>query len=375
MSSGEFGKSVPAPATPPADPDRPTITLSGWSDLYFSYNFNAPSNGLNALRLYDAKHDHVGFNSLAFDVAWSVGPVSGHAVLQLGTLISEFYPYAGTVTRVQQELPFRLMQEVTLGWRPTLGGRQPLAIEGGIFVAPFGVEYIQIYKNWNWSPSNLFYICPFQIAGLRASWTFNDRWTVRGGVYSGWDQIVDDDNAFRTVLLQGEYSVGERFFLSAQYMIGVERSRGAPEGPWTRHAFDLYADYQPLQRLQLRAHVFTGLEPNRLGTAGWFGAALYARVKAFDWLYLAARGDIVREWVPDGAASMFGLDASLLGSATVTAELLPHRHLSFRVEYRHDQANADQYFRDNVPQARMTGTDLPNASGQYTVTVGATAWF
>lgn len=385
---------APSPATPPpaeGDRDRATITLSGWSDVYYAYNLNEPSNDVNSLRLYDARHNHIGFNSLALDLNWRVETVSGHAIFQFGTLASEFFYPAADLARAQQELPWRILQEVTFAWAPRIGGRQPLTFEGGIFVAPFGPEYIQIYKNWCWSASNLFYIAPFQLSGVRASWAVNDRWTVRAGVYSGWDQVLDDNNPGKSVLLQAEYAAGDDVFVSVQYMVGAEHDRAAREGPWARHTLDAYGEFRVHERVQLRAHVFAGVEPNRLGVNAWAAGALHARVKLFDWLYVAGRGDFVVEWIPTYVErpatatrpavtgvgeSLFGLpDASPYGSGTGTIEFLPHRHLSLRLEFRHDGALGGLFYRGNVPVDAATRAPIFNAASQDTIAAGATAWF
>jgi hypothetical protein len=236
---------------------------------------------------------------------------------------------------------------------------------------------VQIYKNWNWSPSNLFYISPFQMTGVRASWSFDEQWRVRAGLYSGWDAIVEDNNSFRTVLLQGEYTVDDDTFASVQYMMGVERDRGAVEGQWVRHTLDLYGGLRFSDAFQMRAHVLGGVEPNRLGVSAWLGAALYARVRFASWLFAAVRGDLLHEWVPTNSESLFGFgDVGLHGSGTVTLEALPHRHLSLRLEYRHDHANGVLYFRDNPPTLpRMPTAALPNTTWQDTLCLGATAWF
>lgn len=382
----------PAPGPPAVSPDRAEITLAGWTDFYYTYSFNEPSNGVNGMRLYDARHDHPSLNSLALDLNWRVDTISGHTIFQFGALATEFFYPATDLYRAQQELPWRILQEVTLAWSPRLLGRQPLTVEAGVFVAPFGTEYIQIYKNWNWSVSNLFYMAPFQLSGVRGSWEFNEHWTVRAGLYAGWDQVLDDNNPQKSVLLQAEYAAGETTFLSVQYMFGAERDRGAPEGQWVRHTLDVYGEYQPLDRLQLRAHVFAGVEPNRFGVNAWAAGALYARVKVFDWLYIAGRGDVVYEWVPThlerpatGASrapvavrgpSLFNLgDVDLFGSGTGTVELLPHRHLSLRVEFRHDGAMGGLFYRGAVPVDATTREPVLNAASQNTVTVGATAWF
>jgi hypothetical protein len=365
--------------------------VSGWGDLYYTYNFNEPSNDLNNLRLYDARHNHIGFNSLALRLDWNFGTVSGHAIVQLGTLASEFFYPATELVRAQQELPWRVVQEVLLAWAPRIAGGPSLRFEAGIFVVPFGPEYIEIYKNWCWSVSNLFYLAPFQLSGLRASWTIAERWTLRAGVYSGWDRVLDDNNPQKSLLFQAEYDAGEQAFVSVQYMVGVERNRDAREGPWARHTLDAYGEFRLHARIQMRAHVFAGIEPNRLGLNAWAAGALQARVKLFDWLYLAARGDLVFEWIPryverpataQGPAvmgvgtSIFRLpDASPFGSATATVEFLPHPHLSLRMELRHDSAFGGLFYQGNVPVDGSTRDPIFNAASQSTLGAGVTTWF
>jgi hypothetical protein len=362
--------------SPPAETSelRRSLTVSGYAEAYYSYNFGAPSNGLNAFRFFDASHDHIALNNLGLDVNWSIGPVAGHTTLQLGAVAGLAYLPAPTLPRAQQEILWRVLQEVTLGWSPRLLGRAPLTVEGGIFVAPFGVEWVQVYRNWTWSPTNFFYVAPFQMTGGRASWKFNDRLTARAGVYAGMDRVLDDNNSDRSVLLQLEYTTGDDLFVSAQYMFGVERDRDAPGGPWVRHTFDLFTELRASRRLQLRGHLYGGFEPNRTGVNGWFSAAVSARYELLSWLFLAGRADVVHEWVPERGASVFALDgANLFGSGTLTVELLPESHLSLRVEYRHDHANGPLYFAGAVQRA--AGVDIPNADSQDTVMVGATTWF
>jgi hypothetical protein len=56
----------------------------------------------------------------------------------------------------------------------------------------------------------------------------------------------------------------------------------------------------------------------------------------------------------------------------VTAEVRPDDGLSLRVEYRYDRADAEMYFRAEVPIADPdTGTSLTNARSQRTITLGA----
>ena len=63
-----------------------------------------------------------------------------------------------------------------------------------------------------------------------------------------------------------------------------------------------------------------------------------------------------------------------MSSATATVDVRPWDDVSFRVEYRHDQAQAPLYF-DGQVQVDAMDNFVPNARGQDTITLGATAWF
>ena len=127
---------------------------------------------------------------------------------------------------------------------------------------------------------------------------------------------------------------------------------------------------------------------NAFGTSAYLAGALAARVLPIEWLALAIRGDFFWENVPTnamGTASSIFWPVEWVGSATASVELLPHDHVSFRLEYRHDEAagttcdgSATQvcaYFAGAVSGDGRTMPYLRNASRQDTITLGATTWF
>ena len=61
-------------------------------------------------------------------------------------------------------------------------------------------------------------------------------------------------------------------------------------------------------------------------------------------------------------------------SQTLTADFRPADNLSVRLEYRHDQSDANLYFRGALA-TDASGTPLPNTDQQDTLTAGVTAWF
>jgi len=363
----------------------PAVVFHGAIEAAYGYNFNAPSNRVTAWRWYDARHDLVGLQGALLSAEWSAGTVTGIVQLQLGVLGELFWDGPRTP---EQDLLWRLMQQVTTAWQTPF---EPLSLEGGVFNIPFGPEYNNAYRNWQWSGSNLFAMMPYQIAGFRLNYDLGGGLTARAGVYNGWDQVVADNNAGKSVLLSLEYDDpdDEETYVYFNYMVGNERDTGDARGPYARHTFDLYGQWHITEPLSLRAHVFAGLEPGRDGNDGWFGAAVAGRFAIHETFSVSARGDAVRTFA--GGENLFHADSlalsdlatnrsTLLGSATLTLDYHPVEFVSVRLELRHDRADFPLFFEGVVPRGPISmpdpeGEDRPTASNQTTLTAGLTTWF
>jgi len=132
-------------------------------------------------------------------------------------------------------------------------------------------------------------------------------------------------------------------------------------------------------RLQLAAEVNGGFERTTFGTHWFAGMAAYARAKLLDWLYVAARADRLSEQPASnasGSSQPFLLPVQSVTSATFTFDARPVKGLSLRLEYRHDRARGDLFFRgevvgDGSPEMPY----IPNTRFQNTVLAGTVIWF
>jgi hypothetical protein len=354
---------------------RASITFGGYAEIFYQWNFNRPSNGITSYRGFDNRHNSLTVANAVLEATGTVGPVAAHLALQIGHTPETYYlaePFSpgSNAAGTSGAAVWKYLQQANLAYTAPLG--HGLLIEGGIFLSPIGPEGMAIKDQWNWSRSNLFFGLPFYHTGLRISYPFTDRLTASIHLYNGWNSVVDN-NTEKSLAGQLTYVIEDRLTLNAIYFTGVERPRDAPEGRAWRHLFDVYLATYPRKWLALLAHVDGGFEPNALGVAGWAAGALYARFRATSFLYLAARGDFFHEWVPPGGTAI-SWPSSWMASATATADLRPHDNLSFRVEYRHDHAAGDTFFRGEVTYG-LLGTPLPNVHAQDTLTFGAVAWF
>jgi hypothetical protein len=369
---------APAPQVTTAGSPAVTVKVGGYVDLFYSLNFNFPSNLVTAYRGFDNRSSSFTIEDAVLDTTGSFGPVSARIALQVGHAPASYYlaePNLAAQAGVGASSPFgwQLLQQALIGYQVPVG--RGLLAEAGIFLSPIGVEVVSVKDNWNYSRSNLFFALPAYHAGARFTYPLTERWTAVLHIANGWNDIVNKNPypCFSGLLT---YTVPDRFALNLLYFGGVEQATGAPEGqPW-RNLFDSYATWQVTSWLELAAQADTGFEHSKLGVSYWYAGAAYVRTHPVGWLYVAARADYFHETAganEHGTASRLFFPADNVASQTLTLEFRPVDHLSLRVEYRHDGSDSPMYYRGTVPV--VGGTPVLTATDQQTLTLGASAWF
>ena len=373
---------APAPASRPVAPaSAAKLVLGAYAEILYAYNFNRPSNGITALRGFDNRHNTFTVSNVALDAAWEWESLSGRLTLQVGHTPSTYYlaepalPGGGGASSSGADV-FKYIQQAVVGWRAPIG--RGLTFRAGLFVSPIGPEVIPVKDGWNWSRSNLFFGLPFYHTGLTASYDPTATLSLTLMLCNGWNSVTDG-NREKSVSVSAALHPSPRWLIQVLYFGGVERPAGAPEGRAWRHLFDAYAQWDASDVLSFLLHADGGFEPNLFGTSAWLAGAAYVRLHPLPWLYLAARGDAFWE---KAAANGAGTAASLfwpvpwVASATATIDVRPHEHVSVRLEYRHDQAAGDAYFRGAVAgDGSALDPYVPNAHAQDTLLLGVTAWY
>jgi len=372
----------PPPLAPVAAPTKgPTYTVNGYVETAYTYSLERPSNGIIDYRAFDNRHNTFTLQNAVIDASGSVAGLSARVALQVGSTPNTYYGAepnlpgsAGTPSSTPEY--WRYIQQAYAGYKADVA--RGLTLEAGIFLSPIGPESLAAKDSWNYSRSNLFFALPFYHTGARATLELTERTTMAFWVVNGWNSVVDN-NAGKSIISTISYKIPDRLTLNLLYMGGQERPTGAPEGQPNRHLVDGYAEVDVGSVASFLAEVDGGLEQNNFGLSSWAAGAIYARVHPASWLYLAARGDYLEEHRgsgPTGTASAIFFPASWVGSGTFTIDGRPHDNVSLRLEYRHDQAASDIYFKGTVQGAGTTASPyVPNAVAQNTITAAALAWF
>lgn len=226
------------------------------------------------------------------------------------------------------------------------GGR--ISLQGGKFVTLLGWEVLLDPLNKAYNDNiTLSYLSgfsiPFTHTGITVNLPFHDMVDLTIGMVNGLDN-VKDNNTGKTLLAGLGISPTDnlQFYVAGTY--GSEEDpieaggagAGAKTGILTANMF--------LQATDKLAFVLDGtwadvsslpLENGRRG-ANWYGGGGYAIVNLLDNLAFTMRAEVFDD--PDGIKTGLGNGATLW-EMSPTISWWINKHILWRVEYRHDQAN------------------------------------
>lgn len=328
----------PAPSPSPA-PEPPPVTVSGFVDVYYGYNFNKVDP---LLRTFDVQHNAFSLSLAEVAFAKAVTPeskVGFRADLNFGKtadLTAAFEPEDGgkeVYKHIQQAYVSLLTGKVQ--W------------DAGKFVTPMGAEVIESQDNWNYSRSILFgYAIPFYHTGIRATVTASPKVTLTGYLVNGWNN-GSEINGNKTVHLGITLKPNDKVTWIGNYMVGKETA-GSEDN---RNLFDTTLTIAFSPKFSLMGNYDYGSE----GDTSWWGVAAYAKLQPTPNWGLVGRYEYLDD--TDGGFMTFGTKGQ---SLTVTSDHLVAGGLKMRLEYRTD-------FTD---EAFFTKSDGSIKKSQTTLTVG-----
>jgi hypothetical protein len=326
------------PAPSPA-PEPPPVTVSGFVDVYYGYNFNKVDP---LLRTFDVQHNAFSLSLAEFAFAKAVTPeskVGFRADLNFGKtadLTAAFEPEDGGK---------EIYKHVQQAYVSLLTGKVQWDV--GKFVTPMGAEVIESQDNWNYTRSILFgYAIPFYHTGVRAIFTPNPKVTLTGYLVNGWNNS-SEINGNKTIHLGATLKPSDKITWYLNYMGGKETA-GSDD---TRNLFDTTLSLTLSPKFSVMGNFDYGSE----GDTSWWGLAAYAKLQGTANWALVGRYEYLDD--TDGGFMTFATKGQ---SLTVTSDHLVAGGLKMRLEYRTD-------FTD---EPFFTKSDGSIKKSQTTLTVG-----
>ncbi|MCL4538355.1 MAG: porin [Bacteroidetes bacterium] len=339
------------------------ISWSGLVDVYYSQNFNNPSDQMNQMRNFDVYENQFGLSLAKVTLQKQASPVGFRIDMAFGTtndIVQGIAPFGtnsySTLSNVEQAyLTFVL---------PVGRG---LTIDAGKFVTHMGYEVIESNANWNYSRSFLFaYAIPYYHAGMRITYPFSDKFSATLDILNGWNEVVDN-NKSKTVGFTLNYAPGPSTQILLNGISGFEQTTIGAPGPvpyGKKNVLDLVATQQFGDDFAMALNADYGEERVFGFLNTWKGVALYGKYTLTGKSDLAIRGEVYYD--PNDYTTGASFPKATFKEVTVTYEYDLFANLILRGEFREDIANGPMF---------MSSDGTLSKTSQPTLLIGAVATF
>jgi hypothetical protein len=352
---------VAAQAPASGTPSEPSLagllgptTFSGFVDLYYGQNFNNPASRTSSLRAFDLATNQFGLNLVELVADKPPDPNNSrtgyHIALGFGqamNVINGADPGGLGFGQYLKEAYFSYLAPVGKG----------LQVDVGKFVTPHGAEVIETKDNWNYSRGLLFsYAIPFYHFGMRAKYTFNDKYALSGFFVNGWNNVVDN-NTGKTYGVGFSWNPSKKFGLIQNYMAGPEEAD--VNSNW-RQLSDTVVTISPTSKLSFIVNFDYG-RGDRIATVSkpvyWTGAAGYVRYALSERSAIATRYEYYDDKFGVTTGGFLNPTPQHLHEFTQTFEHTVAHHILTRFEFRRDMSNQPVFVKGSTPvMAQNTAT-------------------
>lgn len=189
------------------------LTISGYAEVYYNYNFNRPSNNEAAFLYNFNRHNEVNLNLGFIKAAYSTNTVRGNFSLAAGTYMNANY--------AAEPATFKNIFEANIGVK--LSKNKEIWLDAGILPSHIGFESAIGKDCWTLSRGLLAENSPYFETGVKLSQT-TEKWTLAALLLNGWQRVARPvANSTPSVGLQIQYRPSDRLLLNYSNFIGSDK--------------------------------------------------------------------------------------------------------------------------------------------------------
>jgi hypothetical protein len=328
------------------------VTVEGYIDAYYSYDFNKPASGDRPYFVSMARHNEMTINLAFVDVKYSSTRLRARFVPGFGTYINVNYAHE----------PGALKNIVEANAGIKLFKTKSIWFDFGVFGSPYTNESAISKDHLTYTRSFAPEYVPYYLSGVKVSVPLCKKVNAYFYLINGWQQM-QDANAGKSIGTQLEYRPTNNWLLNWNTYIGSETTSVNPEFG-TRYFTDLFFIYSK-GKWSATGCAYIGLQKrDALENASWWQTNLIARYDIARKLSLSVRAeyfDDSNEVLINPITGVSGFH-SYSGSLGLNAK--PAENAVFRLEYRGFYSTKDAFERNGIP-----------AKTSNTITGNVTIWF
>jgi len=270
-------------ASGPDSANNVQVTLEGYVDAYFGYDFNQPQDANRPYFVSANRQSEVNINLAYLSLKLTSDRVRATFTPGFGTYMNANYAAERTT--------LRNIVEANVGVK--LFKHKDIWLDAGIISSPYTNESAISFDQLMYSRSLASEYVPYYLAGAKLSLPLSNKVNLYLYMLNGWQEI-EDINSPLSVGSQVEYRPNSKLLVNWNTYIGDEHSNTQPSYG-TRYFSDVYAIYSPTTKWTVSSCIYGGIQTEKAEQETthpkWWQANLIGRYSFAKNQSLSARGE------------------------------------------------------------------------------------
>ena len=258
------------------------ISLAGYIDTYYNYNFNQPKEGNIAYLVSMNRNNEANINLAYIDLRYKSERLRARFVPGFGTYINTNY--------ASETGSLKNVVEANAGIK--LAKEKEIWLDYGILSSPYTNESAISKDHLMYSRSFAPEYVPYYLSGLKLSIPIGKKITAYLYLLNGWQQITDL-NKGKSFGTQVEFRPNEKNLINWDTYLGDESSNLKPNNGM-RYFTDIYWIYNPQGTFSITSCAYMGIQKeknilNKNTDNFWWQANFIARQKLNENISISGR--------------------------------------------------------------------------------------
>ena len=318
-----------------ANEKKTRLEISGYTDIYYQFDFNKPGDKQRPPFLYNFKrHNEINTNLTLLKASYNGKKIRANLGVMAGN-------YAKYNLAAEPEF-FRYIYEANIGYKFS----EKVSVDAGILPSHIGCESAVAKDNWNLSRSILAESSPYYETGIKFNYSPNDQWSFSLLVLQGW-QNIKDHNSSKALGTQIIFTPNEKMVFNSSSFIGNEKPDSAKQ---VRLFHNFHFTYNISSKLKTLFMLDLGAERkiDKEEYNKWMGTALLLQYSFAKKFAAAARAEFYRD--KNGVIISNYLPAKFETTGLAfNLDYHPFKYMVIRGEIRYLHAKDKIFERNNSP--------------------------